>query len=83
MKKPLPADVKRTLGTFVHFIKAIYPDATDIEFINAVSSTSQYRKMVQFTAGSFKGLAIIGAFTKNEGVRIEYPYNPVLWSYNS
>lgn len=82
MNNPLPADAKRVLTQFEQFIKAVYPSATDIEFIDNLSKTIGYRKIVQFTLGEQKGIAIIGAWYNDKQIEIECPYNPIAWRYN-
>jgi hypothetical protein len=82
MNKPLPIEVKRTLVQFKKFIKAIHPNATDIECIDTLVSTSGYRKTVQYNVNGKKCIAMINALSDDEYIGIEYPYNPILWQYN-
>ena len=82
MNNPLPADAKRVLTQFEQFIKAVYPSATDIEFIDDMATITAYRKTVQFTMGEQKGVAAIGALYNDNRIIIEYPYKPTFWRYN-
>ena len=82
MNNPLPADAKRVLTQFEQFIKVVYPSATNIEFIDDMSKTIGYQKIVQFTLGEQKGVAAIGTLFHDGQIKIEYPYYPTVWGYN-